>query len=44
MKDFSTNFVKVEAELRSKLTSKSWIVYDQQRNTVLFERGSSVKR
>ena len=43
-KGSSINQIKIEAELRSKLSSKSWIVYDQHRNVILFEKGSSVKR
>jgi D-alanyl-D-alanine carboxypeptidase len=36
--------LKLEGELRSKLSAKSWIIFDQIRKCVLFEKGSSMKR
>lgn len=38
------HLLKAEIELRGKLSSKSWIAYDDRTKTVLFEKGSSVKR
>lgn len=43
-KDTYTSQLRMEAELRSRISSKSWIAYDQNRNLVVFEKGCSVKR
>lgn len=41
----STQYLfRTENFLREKLTSKSWIVYDETTKTVLFEKGSTAKR